>query len=120
MVGMTRLPIGEDDGFRAELTDHGGETQFVLAAWLNVRVRHSQSAAPLYREELGGFLSFLGASFWRATRSHLAGGKVEDSGFVSALRHLQQRAAASEFHVVRVRGDCQQIKIHCASRVLRL
>src|SRR6266700_344700 len=112
MVGVTGFPIRKDDGFRAELTDHGGETQFVLAAWLNVRVRHSQSAAPLYREELGGFLGFLGASFWRATRSHLAGGKVEDSGFVSALRHLQQRASAGEFHVVRARRDRQQIKTH--------
>src|SRR5260370_134849 len=36
VVGVTRLPVGKNNGFGAELADNGGESQLVLSDWLHV------------------------------------------------------------------------------------
>src|SRR6266478_269811 len=107
MVGMTSLPVGKNDGLGTELTDHGGEAEFVLARGLNVRVRHAKSAAPFHAKEFCRFRRFFRTRFRSAGGAHLSGGQMEDSGLVTALRHLEERAAAGQFNVVGMRGDRQ-------------
>ncbi len=74
VVGVAGFPVGKDDGFRAELPDHGGETQLVLTGGLNVGVGDAEGAAPFDREELGGFSGFFGADLRGTARAHFAGG----------------------------------------------
>src|SRR6266571_4222317 len=99
MVGMTSLPVGKNDGLGTELTDHRGEPEFVLARRLNVRIGHAKSAAPFHAEELCGFRRFFRARFRSAARAHLSRGQIEDSSLVTALRHLEERAAAGQLNV---------------------
>src|SRR5260370_33379332 len=107
MVGMPRRPVGEDDGFRTQLTNAGREPQFVLAARLDVGIWDAESAAPLYREQSCRARCLFRASLRRAARSHFTRGQIEDASLVSALRHLEQRAAACELHVIGVCGNGQ-------------
>ena len=50
-----------------------------------------------------------------AVHEVVARGQVQDSGFVAALGHSQESAAASEFHVVGMGGYGQDIEIHFCS-----
>ena len=104
VVGVAGFPVGNDDGFWAKLANHGGETELVLARWLDIGIRNSQSAAPFDGEELGSFGGFFGASLRGATGTHFAGGEIKDAGFVATLRHFEECAATGEFDIVGVRG----------------
>src|SRR5215831_939856 len=108
---MAGFPIGQDDGFWAELTNDPGESQLVFASGVNIGVRHAKSVAPAHVEELRCLSRLLGANLWSASGAHLARGQVENARFVSELGHFQHRAAASEFHVVRMRGDGEKIEV---------
>src|SRR2546421_3160291 len=99
---MASFPVGKDDGFGAELAEDCREAEFVLARGLHVGVRDAQSFAPLHAEKLGGPSSFLSAGFGRASRTHFTSGEVENAGFVAALGHFYERAAAAQFHIVGV------------------
>ena len=115
VVGVARFPVGDDDGFWAQLAKDSGETEFVLAGGLDIGVGNAEVAAPLHTEDLGGFGSFFGARFGSAAGAHFAGGEIEDAGLVAALGHFEERAAASEFDVIGVSGDGEQIELHEAS-----
>ena len=54
--------------------------------------------------------SLASAIFGAAPRSHLALGQIENPGAVSALRHLEQRAAAGLLHIVAVSGQGKNIE----------
>src|SRR6266851_9071837 len=105
MVGMTSLPVGKNDGLRPELTDHGGEPEFVLARGLNVRIGHTKSAAPFHAKKFGRVRRFFCTRFRSAASAHFSRGQIEDPGLITALRHLEERAAAGQFNVVGMRGD---------------
>ena len=84
----------------------------MLAAGLDVGVRHTEVATPAYAKELGGFGGFFGANFGGATRAHFAGGEIENARFVASVGHFQECAAAGEFHVVGVGGYGEQVEVH--------
>src|SRR6266568_3662313 len=98
MVGMTSLPVGKNDGLGTELTDHGGEPEFVLARRLNVRIGHTKSAAPFHAKKFGRFRRFFRTRFRSAAGAHFSRGQIEDSGLVTELRHLEERPAAGQFN----------------------
>src|SRR6267142_1274243 len=102
VVGVAGFPVGEDDSLWAKLAKDCGEAELVLAGGLDVGIGNAERAAPLYAEELGGFGGFLGARFWSAAGTHFTGREIEDAGFVAALCHFQERAAAGEFGVIGV------------------
>src|SRR5882724_4489949 len=106
---MAGLPVRKDHGLRPELADHRCEAKFVLTRGLDVRIGDAESATPFDGKELGGLGGFFGASFRGAASAHFTCGQVEDASLVAALRHFQERAAASEFDVVRMRGDGQYV-----------
>ncbi len=118
VVGVACFPVGEDDGLRAKLAKDSGEAEFVLPGGLDVGIGNAEGAAPLRAEELGGFGGFLGARFGSAAGAHFAGREIENAGFVAALRHFEERAAAGEFDVIGVSGDCEQIEMHEGLRQL--
>src|SRR6516165_10124800 len=110
MVGMAGFPIGQNDGFWAELTNDLGDSQFVFARGMNIGVRRAQSVAPADAQQLCCLNRFLGADLGAAPCAHLAGGQVENARFITELGHLQQGAAASEFHVVGMGGNGEEIE----------
>jgi len=89
----------------------------VLAAGLNVRVGDAKGAAPADFKEFGGLGGFFGARFRGAAGPHFAGSEVQNAGFVAAVGHFQECAAAGEFHVVGMGSDGEQVKVHARSPV---
>src|SRR5712692_2987993 len=117
VVGMASFPIGEDDGFGAELADSQRKAELVLASGLNVRIGDAQRLAVAYAEQLCSLGGFPGAGFRSAARAHLTRRQIQDAGLVAALRHLEERAAAGQLDVVRVGGDSEQVQYHPRSPV---
>src|ERR1700676_2449213 len=111
VVRVTGFPIRENDRFGAGFADYSGEPGLVLASRVDVGVRYAERAAPAHAKNLGGFAGFFGAGFWYAARAHFACGEVEDAGLITAVSHFQKRSAASEFNVVGVGGDGEQVKV---------
>ena len=88
VVRMAGFPVGKDDGFGAELADYGSETEFVLAAGLDVGIGDAERAAPAYAKYPGGFGGFFGADLGSAARAHLSCSEIENAGFVAAMGHF--------------------------------
>jgi len=88
MVGMPRFPVRKDNRLRPELPDRSREPQFVLAARLNVRIRHPQRASPPYGEQFGRVRALFRPDLRGTAGSHFSGGQIKDSRLVSTLRHL--------------------------------
>src|SRR4029077_17913852 len=65
---------------------------------------------------LGGFPQ---SRFRCSSSSHLARGQIQDAVFISFLGGIQQRAAAWQFDVVRVRCNRQQVQFHGPSKALK-
>ena len=87
----------------------------VLAGWLHVGIGNVNGATPGNFQDFCGEGGFFGANFGSAAGAHFAGGEIEDAGFVAALRHFEERAAAGEFDVIGMGGDGEQIEMHEAS-----
>src|SRR6266581_2549574 len=83
----------------------------MLADRLNIGIRNTQSVAPAYPEKLRGLRRLPSADLRSAARPHLARSQVENAGLVAELSHLQQSAATSEFHVVRMGRNGQEIEV---------
>ena len=56
-------------------------------------------------------LGFLGADFRRTASSHFALGEIENAHRIALVDHLDQRAGASQFDVIRMRRDGQNIYV---------
>src|SRR5260370_33942104 len=119
MVGMARFPVGQDDRFGAKLTNDGRQAKLVLAAGLNIGIGNAERAAPAYLEKLCGFSRFARADFQSSAGTHFARGQIENTGLLAALRHFQDRTAASDLTIVRLRRNRQEIEIHSASAAPR-
>ena len=112
VVRVAGLPVGNDDGARAEFADGGGEAEFVSPRGLDVGVGYAEGAAVFYFEDLCGERGFFRARFRGAERAHLTGGQVEDAGLVTGLRHFEERAAAGQFNIVGMSGDGEKVEVH--------
>ncbi len=107
MIGMARFPVGKDDGAGTEFADDSSEGKFVLAGRLHVGVGDVDGAAPGNFQDFCGCGCFFGADFRSAASAHFAGGEIEYAGFVALCVGFKESAAAGEFDVVGVGGDCQ-------------
>src|SRR5690348_2326124 len=112
---MAPFPVRQNHGMRLPLANFGSDGKFVLFADFKARVGKAEIGANGNAHDFSSALRFLKASFRSAARAHFAARQVEDAGFVSELRHFDERAAAGELHVVRVRSDCEQVEFHSAS-----
>ena len=112
MIGMARLPIGKDDGVRAQFADDLGKTQLVRTSGLDIGIRHGKRVAPGNAKKPGRGGCFLGAGLWCAASSHFALGEIKDTSLITDPRHFQERASASQLDIVGVSGDGQQVQFH--------
>ena len=117
VVGMAAFPVRQDDGARAQRADAAGQGQLVVHAQLEVRVGQAEIFAVRDAQDARGGGGFAAASFLGAARAHLAFGEIEDAGATAEAARFDQRAAAGELDVVRMRGDGQQVELHHASVV---
>src|ERR1035437_871568 len=102
---MARLPIRKNQHARAQLTNDARNLEPVGEGVLDTPVGNVESLPPAHFQDARSLVSLTRPVFNAAARAHLALGQVKDSGAVPALRHLEQRAAASLFNVVAMCGD---------------
>ena len=83
--------------------------QPVVVGVLDPAVGNIERLPPAGFENARRFVGFARAIFDGAARAHLALRQVEDGGAVSALGHLQQRAATGLLHIITMGGDGKNV-----------
>jgi hypothetical protein len=112
VVWMTRFPVRKDYRVGAQIADHLREAHLVLAGGLHIGIRDSQISTPRNFQDFGGERRFFRAGFRSAARAHFSGSEIENAGLVSFFSHFDQGTATSEFDVVGVRGDGENVEFH--------
>ena len=109
MVGVARLPVGQNDDAGAEQAQDAHDFEAVFQGVFDRAVGQVESLPPAGAQQARGLRGFAGALFGAAAGSGLALGQVENGGAQAARGHAQQGSAAGLFHVVAVRGDGQNV-----------
>jgi len=95
MVGVARLPIGQDDDLGFEAADDAHEGSCAGPGWLSRRASGMRKILTKGQAQDGSGLAGLGETqLGRAARAHFAGGQVEGAGEVAGFGHLDESAAA--------------------------
>src|SRR5215471_1305802 len=110
VVGMAAFPIGKNHHPRTLFADHAGDFQAILPGVFHAAIGNVQGLPESNLEDPGGVGGFTRAVFGGAARPHFALREVEDPGAQSALRHLEQSAAAGLLHVIAMSGNGQDIQ----------
>src|ERR1035438_2938583 len=111
MIGMTGLPIRKNQHAWAQLTNDTRDLDPVAKGVLDTPIRNIERSAPTDFQDARRLASLTCPVFNAAARAHLAPREVEDGSAVSALRHLEQRAAAGLLDVVAMRGNGQDVAV---------
>src|ERR1035438_10394762 len=111
MIGMTGLPIRKNQHAWAQLTNDTRDLDPVAKGVLDTPIRNIERSAPTDFEDTRCLVGLTRPVLNAAARAHLALREVEDGSAVSALRHLEQRAAASLLDVVAMRGNGQDVAV---------
>src|ERR1035438_10155 len=83
VVGVARLPVGQDDDARFELADLDGQGHAGGEGVFQAGVGEVEVVAPLQKHVLAGNLGFGDALLRGTARTHVAGGEVERAGAVA-------------------------------------
>src|SRR5713226_1040226 len=102
---MPRLPIGKDHSARLRLADYTCHLQPVLPSVFDSAIGDVECPAPSRLQDARCVSGLAGAVIGSAARSHFTLREIENAGAVSALRHLQQRAAAGLLYIIAMGGD---------------
>src|ERR1019366_4902039 len=97
---MARLPIGKNKHARAQLTNDTGDLEPVAKGVLDPAIGNVESPPPTDFEDARRLVGLARPVFNASASAHLALREVKDGGAVSALSHLEQRAAAGLLDVV--------------------
>src|ERR1019366_1266122 len=108
---MTRLPIGKNKHARAQLTNDTRDLDPVAKGVLDAAVRNIERSPPTDFQDARRLVGLTRPVFNAAAGAHLALREVEDGSAVSALCHLEQRAAAGLLDVVAMGGDGQDVAL---------
>src|ERR1017187_4321778 len=111
MIGMTGLPIRKNQHAWAQLTNDTRDLDPVAKGVLDTPIRNIERSAPTDFEDTRCLVGLTRPVLNAAARAHLALREVEDGSAVSALRHLEQRAAASLLDVVAMCGDGHDVAL---------
>ena len=111
MVRMPTLPIGQNHDPGSRASNHARDFQSIDPSVFDSSVGDIESLSPLRAEKPRSFAGFAFTVFGGSSCSHFAAGEVENSCAPALLRHLQQGAATGLFHIVAVRGDCQDVQL---------
>ena len=111
VVGVTALPVGQDDDAGAEPAEDCGDLEAVLEGVLDVGVGQVEGFADCDLKDAGG-LSGLGGAVGRGTAgAAFATREIKDAGAgAEGLLH-EEGAAAGLFYVVTVRGDSEDVDL---------
>ncbi len=110
MVRMPPLPVRKYYHSRPLLAQHAHNLQPVFPGVLHPPVGNVERLPPRHAQDFRCLRCLAGAIFRAAPRAHLSPGEIENSGAISALRHLQQSAAAGLLYVVTVGGKGKNIE----------
>src|SRR3954454_24516590 len=102
---MAALPVGKNDHSRLLLADNLRHLKPVFPVVLDSAVRNVESIAPGNAKNSGGGGSLFRAFFRGAASAKFSTGKIQDSGTMAELRHLEQCSAASLLNVVTMSGN---------------
>ena len=109
MIGMARLPVGQDHNARPHLAQHANNFRAILQCILDSAVGQVERLAPAHAQQPRRFCGFARAIFGGSARSGFALGQIENRRAQAASSHAQQRPAAGLLHVVAMRGNGQHI-----------
>src|SRR5664280_3093692 len=108
---MARLPIRKNEHARAQLTNDTRHLESIAEGVLDAAVGNVESLPPAHFQDAPSLVSLTRPVLDAAACAHLALREVKDCGAVSALRHLEQRAAAGLLDVVAMRGDSEDVAV---------
>ena len=111
VVGMACLPVRKYEHARAQLADDARDLEPVGEGVFDTAIGNVERLPPTNFQDARSLVGLARAVFNGAARAHLALREVEDGGAVSALGHLEQRAAAGLLDVVAVRGDGKNVAV---------
>src|SRR2546423_8049595 len=107
---MPSFPVRKNHYTWPSFADDGGNFQPVLPSVLDPAIGDIKRPPPPHAKNSRGVCRLVRAIFGGASRTHFALRQIENSRPLSALRHLQQRAAAGLLYIVAVCGNCQYIE----------
>src|SRR6185437_13091087 len=107
---MAAFPVGKYDHSGALLANYARHLQAVLPGILHPAIRNIQSLAPGNLQDASRLDRLRRTLLGAAAGAHFALGQIEDPGGPSALRHLEQGAAAGLLHVITVGGNGQNVE----------
>ena len=94
-VGRTRMDLGECK----PVFDRGRQ--------LGIAQIHPRSKTR--PQDLSSRFRFLRAKLWRTTSAHLTPSQIDDSDGIASINHFEQCASRSEFHIVRMRSNRENV-----------
>src|SRR5664279_135690 len=106
---MTRLPVGKNQHARAQLTNDARDLDPIAKGVLDPAVGNIERSPPTDFQDARCLIGLTRPVVNAAAGAHLALREIEDGSAVSALRHLEQRAAAGLLDVVAMGGNGQDV-----------
>ena len=123
MIRMASLPVRQNYYARPSLADDARHLEAIVPGIFHAAIGNIESSAPADTENPCRVGSLSGAIFGGTARAHFPLRQIEDAGPLPALRHLQERTAASLLDVVSVRGygknfegSCRHVSLDCLVR----
>src|ERR1035441_5592045 len=108
---MARLPIRKNQHAWAELTNDARDLDPIAKGVLDAAIRDVESPPPTDFQDARCLVGLTRPVVNAAARAHFALGEVKDGGAASALRHLEQRAAAGLLDVVAMGADGEDVAV---------
>ena len=109
VIGMTALPVREDDDAGAEAAEDGGDLEAIVEGVLDVAVGEVEGFAVATLRMRAAALASASRSAAVPRVPDFALGEIEDAGAPAAGLHDEEGAAAGLFDVVAMGGDGQDI-----------
>jgi len=112
MVGMSLLRMWDQEKFGSVCADDGNDFKNVCSIQSDVAVGDSQIQSKLRSEDLGGSCRFSCTDRGIPTSSKFSAAEIEDPDGFSKPCQLRHRSTASEFHIIWVSADSEEIEFH--------
>ena len=109
VVRMTPFPVRQNHGFRPSGPDFFRQREPVFDGRGEVRIAEIQPFAKSGADHGPGGFRFFRPDLGRTPGAHFPLGEVEDAYRVALVDHLDERARARQFDVVRVRSYGQDV-----------
>ncbi len=113
VVGVPGNPIRCEDDPGPMGSDLPNHLELVFPVRLDAPVRHVQRLVHGHAHHLGSGREFTRPDLGAAPGAHLAAGQRDDSGRVALGPQFDDRPSAPELHIVGMRTERDDVKLHC-------